>query len=191
MGSPKGERLASGPENSCKRARPVGAPKGVQRVSCCRLALQQITVLRVLTFSRPFCSHFYLTNTRCFVPGLSGHSSCYDVFYHKDQQRSRIAFPNISQTVCAVSIPAEDPKIRFAGRREEPKRRLPEWEIVLLALGSPHQMERKTMDVTEDFHNRSIHSDAEKTGLRPSGDGKCSVVCFESESRSKKIILLS
>ena len=63
MGSPKGERLASGPENSCKRARPVGAPKGVQRVSCCRLALQQKTVLKALTFSRPFCSHFYLTNT--------------------------------------------------------------------------------------------------------------------------------
>lgn len=69
--TPGRQKLSVGASGSRKRARPVRAPKGEQKGSSLPTAILLTRVLRVLTFLRPFCSPFYLTNTAETEPLLS------------------------------------------------------------------------------------------------------------------------
>lgn len=53
-----------------------------------------------------------------------------------------------------------------------------------------NKMETKTIDITENFQNISIHSDTEAIEFRPSDDGKCRVVCLEREKETHTATVL-
>ena len=62
--------------------------------------------------------------------------------------------------------------------------RLQGWDFGMLG---GEKGETKTFEITESFRNISISADIEQIALRPSEDGKCTVVCTEKEKETHTV----